>query len=223
MAKYMAPPRPFGTCFFESYAQISLSALLGSEFDCLVNRDRPDLQSRDDHSIGIEVTRAMEESKKAEEALLRDIAGITPAPRGEEIDQILEYGYAYGLQEGKYIGVKELSYWSMALPLRRILESKVSKVGNGFYGRYEKMGLFVFCREDMKESEAAKAMNYTIQLQKYLDIRYNRLYLADVNDLFVCNLDDGLKESSRLVRCPITQEQRKAFFVEAVHRQDTSE
>ena len=219
----MAPPRPFGTCFFESYAQISLSAILGSEFDCLVNRDRPDLQSRDDRSIGIEVTRAMEESKKAEEALLRDIAGITPAPRGEEIDQILEYGYAYGLQEGKYIGVKELSYWSMALPLRRILESKVSKVGNGFYGRYEKMGLFVFCREDMKESEAVKAMNYTIQLQKYLDIRYNRLYLADVNDLFVCNLDDGLKESSRLVRCPITQEQRKAFFVEAVHRQDTSE
>lgn len=218
----MATPRPFGTCFFESYAQISLSALLGSEFDCLVNRDRPDLQSRDDRSIGIEVTRAMEESKKAEEALLRDIAGITPAPRGEEIDQILEYGYAYGLQEGKYIGVKELSYWSMALPLRRILESKVSKVGNGFYGRYEKMGLFVFCREDMKESEAVKAMNYTIQLQKYLDIRYNRLYLADVNDLFVCNLDDGLKESFRLVRYPITQEQRKAFFTEAVHRQDTS-
>ena len=215
----MATPRPFGTCFFESYAQISLSALLGSEFDCLVNRDRPDLQSRDDRSIGIEVTRAMEESKKAEEALLRDIAGITPAPRGEEIDQILEYGYAYGLQEGKYIGVKELSYWSMALPLRRILESKVSKVGNGFYGRYEKMGLFVFCREDMKESEAVKAMNYTIQLQKYLDIRYNRLYLADVNDLFVCNLDDGLKDSFRIVRYPITQGQRKFFFSEAIKRQ----
>ena len=220
MAKYMATPRPFGTCFFESYAQISLSAILGSEFDCLVNRDRPDLQSRDDRSIGIEVTRAMEESKKAEEALLRDIAGITPAPRGEEIDQILEYGYAYGLQEGKYIGVKELSYWSMALPLRRILESKVSKVGNGFYGRYEKMGLFVFCREDMKESEAVKAMNYTIQLQKYLDIRYNRLYLADVNDLFVCNLDDGLKESFRIVRYPITQGQRKVFFSEAIKRQN---
>ena len=219
MAKYMATPRPFGTCFFESYAQISLSAILGSEFDCLVNRDRPDLQSRDDRSIGIEVTRAMEESKKAEEALLRDIAGITPAPRGEEIDQILEYGYAYGLQEGRYIGVKELSYWSMALPLRRILESKVSKVGNGFYGRYEKMGLFVFCREDMKESEAVKAMNYTIQLQKYLDIRYNRLYLADVNDLFVCNLDDGLKESFRIVRYPITQGQRKVFFSEAIKRQ----
>ena len=211
--------RPFRTCFFEQYAQISLSALLGSEFEGLVNRDRPDLQSPDERSIGIEVTRAMEESKKAEEELLQDIAGLTPAPRSEEMDQILEYGYAYGLQKGKYIGVKELSYWSMALPMRRILESKVSKVGNGFYGHFDKMGLFVFSREDLRESEAVKAMNYTLQLQKYLDIRYNRLYLADVDDLYVCNLDDGLKESSRLVRYPITQEQRKAFYLEAVRRQ----
>ncbi len=60
----MAAPRPFGTCFFEQYAQISLSALLGSEFYCLVNMDRPDLQSPDGHSLGIEVTRAMEESKR---------------------------------------------------------------------------------------------------------------------------------------------------------------
>ena len=211
--------RPFGTCFFEQYAQISLSSLLGSEFEGLVNRDRPDLQSPDERSIGIEVTRAMEESKKAEEELLQDIAGLTPAPRSEEMDQIREYGYAYGLQKGKYIGVKELSYWSMALPMRRILESKVSKVGNGFYGHFDKMGLFVFSREDLRESEAVKAMNYTLQLQKYLDIRYNRLYLADVDDLYVCNLDDGLKESSRLVRYPITQEQRKAFYLEAVRRQ----
>ena len=213
--------RKFGTCFFEQYAQISLSALLGSEFDCLVNRDRPDLQSMDGHSIGIEVTRAMEESKNAQLELLKDVAGITPAGRrDEELDQILEYGYSYGLREGKYIGVKELSYWSMALPLRRIIESKVSKVGNGFYGHYDKMGLFIFSRENLRESEAFKAMDYTISLQKYLDIRYNRLYLADVNDLFVCNLDDGLKESSRLVRYAVTQEQRKEFYLEAVRRQN---
>lgn len=213
--------RKFGTCFFEQYAQISLSALLGSEFDCLVNRDRPDLQSTDGHSIGIEVTRAMEESKNAQLELLKDVAGITPAGRrDEELDQILEYGYSYGLREGKYIGVKELSYWSMALPLRRIIESKVSKVGNGFYGHYDKMGLFIFSRENLRDSEAFKAMDYTISLQKYLDIRYNRLYLADVNDLFVCNLDDGLKESSRLVRYAVTQEQRKAFYLEAVRRQN---
>ena len=216
----MAAPRPFGTCFFEQYAQISLSALLGAEFDCLLNRDRPDLQSEDGHSIGIEVTRAMEESRRAEEALLKDIAGITPAPGEEpELEQILEYGYAYGLDKGKYIGLKELSYWSMALPMRRILESKVAKVGNGFYGRFDKMGLFVFSRENLSESDAIKAMSYTLLLQKNLDIRYDRLFLADVDDLFVCNLVDGLKESSRLARYPISQENRKVFFMEALRRQ----
>ncbi|MBR1574425.1 MAG: hypothetical protein IJ652_06215 [Bacteroidales bacterium] len=211
--------RKFGTCFFEQYAQISLSALLGSEFDCLVNRDRPDLQSTDGHSIGIEVTRAMEESKNAHLELLKDVAGLTPAGPDEEIDQILTYGYGYGLREGKYIGAKELSYWSMALPLRRIIESKVSKVGNGFYGHYDKMGLFIFSRENLHEAEAQKAMDYTLSLQKYLDIRYDRLYLADVDDFYVCNLADGLKESSRLIRYPVTQEQRKAFYREAVQRQ----
>ena len=211
--------RKYGTCFFEQYAQISLSALLGSEFDCLVNRDRPDLQSPDDRSIGIEVTRAMEESKKAEEQLLKDVAGLTPGTPQEDIDQILESGYAYGLREGRYIGLKEFAYWSMALPLRRILASKVSKVGNGFYGRFDEMGLYVFCRDNLREQEALKAMNYTLSLQKDQDIRYNRLYLADVDDLFVCTLDDGLRESSRLIRYPISREQRRAFYLEAVRRQ----
>lgn len=217
----MAYSRKFGTCFFEQYAQISLSSLLGSEFDCLVNRDRPDLQSTDGHSIGIEVTRAMEESKKAHLALLNDVAGLTPGGHDEEIDRILEYGYGYGLRAGRYIGVKELSYWSMALPLRRIIEIKVSKAGDGFYGRYDKLGLFVFSRENLSEPDARKAMDYTLSLQKYQDIRYNRLYLADVDDLFVCNLDDGLRESSRLTRYPVTQEQRKEFYLEAVQRQQT--
>ena len=211
--------REFGTCFFEQYAQISLSALLGSEFDTLVNRDRPDLQSEDGRSLGIEVTRAMEESKKAADEMLLDVAGRTPQPRGAEIEQILENGYAFGLEEGKYIGVKELLYWSMALPLARILESKVAKVGNGFYGRYDKMGLFVFCRENLGATEARKAMNYTLSLQKYQDIRYNRLYLADVDDLFVCNLDDGIMPDTRLIRYRISQEQRQAFYQEAIRRQ----
>ena len=95
----MSSPK-FDTCFFEQYAQISLSALLGREFDCLVNRDRPDLQSTDGHSIGIEVTRAMEESRRAEEELLKDISGVTPAARDEETRQILESGYGYGLKAG---------------------------------------------------------------------------------------------------------------------------
>ena len=215
--------RPFGTCFFEQYAQITLSTFLGGEMTTLVNRDRPDLQSPDGASIGIEVTRALEESKLSQEALMKDIAGVTPSPRDEEIEQILEYGYAYGLKKGKYIGLKELSYWSMALPMRRILESKVSKVGNGFYGHFGKMGLFVFSRENLGEQEARKAMDYTLFLQKYQDIRYDRLYIADVNDLFVCNLADGLSEDSRMVRYRVFQEQRKAFYMEAIRRQNGSD
>ena len=215
--------RPFGTCFFEQYAQITLSTFLGGEMTALVNRDRPDLQSSDGVSVGIEVTRAMEESKLAQEALLKDISGISPGPKDDDLDIILENGYAFGLEKGKYIGVKELSYWSMALPMRRILESKVSKVGNGFYGHFGKMGLFVFSRENLGEQEARKAMDYTLFLQKYQDIRYDRLYIADVNDLFVCNLADGLSEDSRMVRYRVFQEQRKAFYMEAIRRQNGSD
>ena len=211
--------REFGTCFFELYAQVSLSALLGSGYDSLLNRDRPDLQSPDGKTIGIEVTRAMEENKAAEQALLKDLAGLSKGDHTDDFDRILEYGYGYGLEGGKYIGQKEFFYWSMALPLRRILESKVAKVGNGFYGHFDEMGLFVFSRENLGLAEAVKAMNYTLSLQKHQDIRYNRLYIADVDDLFVCNLDDGLKDDSRLVRYRVSQQQRQEFYREAVERQ----
>ena len=213
------PARKFDTCFFEQYAQISLTALLGKEFECLVNLDRPDLQTPDGHAIGIEVTRAMEESREAEEELLKNISGTTESQHGEDYDNIIEYGYSFGLRCGKYIGVKELPYWKMALPMRRIIESKVAKVGGGFYGQFDKMGLFVFSKDNLSEADALKTMNYTLGLQKLLDNRYNRLYLADVDDLFVCNLDDGISASSRLLRYHITKDQRRAFYMEAVHRQ----
>ena len=214
--------REFGTCFFEQYAQISLSALLGSDYDTLVNRDRPDLQSRDGHSMGIEVTRAMEESRKAHLDLLKDISGITPSGREEETDlgRIVEFGYGYGLRKGRFVGARELSYWSMALPMQRIIESKVHKNGDGFYGTFDQMGLFIFSHDNLLEPEALKAMNYTMSLQKNLERRYDRLYLADVDDLFVCNLEDGLSEASRLVRIAITREQRQSFYMEAIRRQN---
>ena len=208
--------RKYDTCFFERYAQISLATLLGHEFDCLVNLDRPDLQSEDGKSIGIEVTRAMEESRAAEQELLKDMAGITRGRSDLEIDQILQYGYSFGLGAGRYIGAKELLYWKMALPMKRIIQSKVDKVGSGFYGQWNKLGLYVFSKDDLEERDAIKIMHYTIGLQKYQSIKYNRLYLADVNDLFVCNLDDGLQESYRMLRYLISQEQRETFYREAV-------
>ena len=208
----------YDTCFFEKYAQIVLASVLGSDFESLVNLDRPGLQSPGSHEIGIEVTRAREESKTAGLSLLQDIAGITRSVSDDDVDRILESGYSFGLKTGKYVGVKELPYWRMALPMRRILESKVSKVGNGFYGRWNRMGLFVFSKDNLGETDAVKAMNYTISLQKYQELRYNRLYIADIDDLFVCNLDDGLSASSRLARYRLTQEQRKEFYMEAIRR-----
>ena len=51
--------RKYGTDFFEEYAAVSLRTLLGPAYDGLENRDRPDLQSPDARTLGIEVTRAM--------------------------------------------------------------------------------------------------------------------------------------------------------------------
>ena len=102
--------------------------------------------------------------------------------------------------------------------MRRILESKVGKVGNGFYGRFDRMGLFVFSKDNLTEADAFRAMNYVIDLQKYLDIRYNLLYIADIDDLFACNLDEGLSASSRLARYRITREQRRSFYEEALRQ-----
>ena len=213
------PVQKYDTCFFEKYAQIVLADVLSPEFATLVNRDRPDLQSPAGRAIGIEVTRAMEESKAAGLALMQDIAGITPGLPADDIDTILDTGYSFGLRTGKYVGVNEMRYWRMALPMRRILESKVSKAASGFYGQWDRLGLFVFSKENLGESDAVKAMNYTIGLQKLQELRYNRLYIADVDDLFVCNLDDGLSASSRLARYRLTQAQRREFYLKAIRKQ----
>ena len=69
--------RKYDTCFFERYAMLQLQSVLGHKFDNLVNKDRPDLQSADGLSLGIEVTRAMEGGRKAALQMLKDISGIT--------------------------------------------------------------------------------------------------------------------------------------------------
>lgn len=215
----MSAFRKYGTCFFEAYARIELSTLLGREFEDLLDRDRPDLQSPDGRRLGIEVTRAMEESRTAARQLLKDVSGVVPADERGELEEIVRTGYAYGLRGGAYIGARELGYWQLALPLRNILRNKVSKCGDGRYGRYDKMGLFVFSKDNLSEEEAARTCRYMMKLQENQEIRYNRLYLADINDLFVCNLDDGLSFDARLLSLAVTQEQRQDFFLRAVQAQ----
>lgn len=213
----MSSYRKYGTCFFEQYAKISLESILGEEFSCLVNRDRPDLQSPDDKSMGIEVTRAMEENKMAANALLKEISGIVPEEKEEEMEAVIENGYGFGLGEGNFIGAKEFEYWSMALPLRRILKSKISKAGNGFYGRFDKMGLYIFCKDQLRDSDAVKTCRYAMALQESQDIKYDRLYLSETGNLYVCNLMEGLAVEERIQSHPISRSQRKEFYLEAIH------
>ena len=212
-----AAVRKYDTCFFERYAQLVLAEFLGEGYASLVNEDRPDLQSPDGSSLGIEVTRAMEQSKDAARTLLKEMAGVTPMQEdSEDIERIVSTGYGYGLGNGKHIGARELNYWSMALPLANILESKVAKVVNGFYGDFDEFGLYVFSKDNLSDAEVIKAYRYVMRLQKYSDLRYSTLYLSEINELHVCNLRDGITDASRVASFNISPEQRKRFFLDSL-------
>ena len=208
----------FDTCFFERYAQITLETVLGSEYKDLVNKDRPDLQKADG-SLGIEVTRAMEPRKEDAVEMIKEMAGLQVEEKDrEEVNEIIRSGYGYGLQEGKYIGHLEYEYWSLALPLRRIIESKVRKVASGFYSDFKEFGLYIFCKDDLTEEEVVKTMEYTSELQRNLDIRYSTMYLSMIDKLYVCDLTDvnRLDEVRNYRSFVIDSKLCKEFFKQAL-------
>ena len=213
--------RKFDTCFFERYAMLQLQQILGHKFDGLVNRDRPDLQSADEKSIGIEVTRAMEGGRLSALKMLKDISGISVVP-GDNVDDIniiQSSGYGYGLREGTYIGGIELDYWMGARPMKEIIANKVGKVSSGFCGDFTEFGPFVFSNDPLTAPNAYAAMQYTIDLQKSLDVKYARLYISAVSDFYACNLEDDIASEYRMVPYPVNEQQRKSFFLSAL-RQD---
>jgi len=210
--------RKFDTCFFERYAQITLETILGEEYAALVNEDRPDLQMPD-KSLGIEVTRAMEPRKDVAESLLLEMAGVdVPEEEREEMGQILKSGYGYGLQNGKYIGHIEYEYWKLAQPLKRIIESKVSKVASGFYGDFDEYGLYIFCKDNLSEDEVNLTMEYTSELQRHLDIRYSKMYLSLIDRLYVCDLTDvdRTQHKTKCTSYDISRRMCKDFFMKSL-------
>ena len=214
----MSSNRKFDTCFFERYARITLETCLGSDYAALVNEDRPDLQMPD-HSLGIEVTRAMEPRKDAAMSMLKEMAGMQVAEQDrEEVDQIIKTGYGYGLQEGKYIGHIEYEYWALAHPLRRIIESKVRKVGSGFYGEFQEYGLYIFCKDNLTEEEVILTMEYTSDLQRHLDVKYSKMYLSLIDRLYVCDLTlvDRLHHPTKCTSHDISRRMCKEFFLKAL-------
>lgn len=210
--------KKFDTCFFERYAQITLETVLGEEYADLVNRDRPDLQKLD-KSLGIEVTRAMEPRKEAALDMLKEMAGLQVEETDrEEVDQIIKTGYGYGLQDGRYIGHLEYEYWSLALPLKRIIESKVAKVGSGFYSDFKEFGLYVFCKDHLSEEEVILTMEYASELQRNLDVKYSKIYLSLIDKLYVCDLTqvDRTDHKTTCTSYDITHRMCKEFFLRAL-------
>lgn len=210
--------RNFDTCFFERYARISLMTLLGEEYAALVNVDRPDLQM-EDGSLGIEVTRAMEPRKDVAQKMLKEMAGLeVPESDREEMGEILRSGYGYGLQDGKYIGHLEYDYWALALPLRRIIASKIEKVGSGFYGDFKEFGLYIFCKDDLSHDEVILTMEYASDLQRHLDVKYSKMYLSLIDKLYVCDLSqvDRLDHKTTCTSHDISRRMCKQFFLQAL-------
>ncbi len=201
----------FDTCFFERYAMVSLTTLLGEHYAHLVNRDRPDLQD-EEQGIGIEVTRAIRENKNVANALVNEMAGEDiKEVNAEDLRHINQSGYAYGLGDGSIIGRNEYEFWSLALPLKRILEIKMNKVNDGFYGDFDEFGLFVFTKEDLDIDQIKQTIAFMMEKQAYQNRLYSRLFLSQIQTLFDCDLETG-----RYRKIKISEEQRRAFYEEAI-------
>ncbi|MBR0539062.1 MAG: hypothetical protein IJK36_02415 [Bacteroidales bacterium] len=201
----------FDTCFFERYAMVSLATLLGEHYAHLVNRDRPDLQD-EEQGIGIEVTRAIRENKNVANALVNEMAGEdVKEVNAEDLLHINQSGYAYGLGDGSIIGRNEYEYWSLALPLKRILEIKMNKVNDGFYGDFHEFGLFVFTKEDLDLDQIKQTIAFMMEKQAYQNRLYSRLFISQIQTLFDCDLETG-----RYRKIKISQEQRRSFYDDAI-------
>ena len=201
----------FDTCFFERYAMVSLATLLGEHYAHLVNRDRPDLQD-EAQSIGIEVTRAIRENKNVANALVNEMAGeAVKEVNAEDLVHINQSGYAYGLGDGSIIGRNEYDFWSLALPLKRILEIKMDKVNNGFYGDFNEFDLFVFTKEDLDLDQIKQTIAFMMEKQAYQNRLYSRLFLSQIQTLFDCDLETG-----RYRKIKISEAQRRSFYEEAI-------
>ena len=201
----------FDTCFFERYAMVSLASLLGEHYAHLVNRDRPDLQD-ETQSIGIEVTRAIRENKNVANALVNEMAGeAVKEVNAEDLRHINQSGYAYGLGDGSIIGRNEYEFWSLALPLKRILEIKMDKVNNGFYGDFNEFGLFVFTKEDLDLDQIKQTIAFMMEKQAYQNRLYSRLFISQIQSLFDCDLETG-----RYRKIKINEAQRRSFYEEAI-------
>ena len=202
----------YDTTFFERYARASLIELVDERFVGLGNYDRPDLQDKK-RGVGIEVTRAIRENKDVANALINEMVGY-PVMEVAENDWIdmTKYGYGYGIHDN-LIGKVEYEYWAAALPLKRIIKTKIRKVSDGFYGNFSVFGLYVFSKENLTKSMVQSVMSYVADLQKGNEMKYTYMYISQIHEMFICNLDDISFEVIE-----ITKKQCRKFYNEAISK-----
>ena len=178
-------------------------------FDELFPRDRPDLQT-DDGRIGIEVTRALKESKVEAIKLLNEMA-VAEVKCISGVQDKSGMGYAYGLVDTDSVGGEEYRYWLEASPLKRVIENKVGKVVNGFYGDFEEFGLYIFTKDDMTADDLIAAMKWTMELQDGAQQQFQTLYISEVQTLYVCDV-----ATLSYKQYPISKEMCKNFFLKSI-------
>lgn len=200
----------FDTCFFERYAAASLHALLGNRYASLINYDRPDLQDNS-QSIGIEVTRAMSETKNAEFDLVNAVIG-SDRQSADDTALAQRNGYSYGLIDDNRIGSKERDYWNLALPLKRILTSKIYKASNGFYGYYDELGLYVFSKEKLNLSQIQDVVKFINIQQNKGEQKYSNFYYSQVDMLYSCNMNN-----KKIQEYNISLQMRQSFYHTAMN------
>ncbi len=210
--------RKYDTCFFERYSMLVLKTVLGHKYDDLVNEDRPDLQSSDGHTLGIEVTRSIEGGKAAAQEMLKDLAGISAERENlvAVLRKILSNGYGDCRRVGRHAGGLEIDYWGMALPMKEVITNKVRKVSSGFYGDFDEYGLFVFSKDPLDVLTVGVTLKYIMDIQQDKKVRYSSLFLHCAEKLYVCNLEDDISPEYRITDHDITQEQRKRFYLESL-------
>jgi hypothetical protein len=92
-----------------------------------------------------------------------------------------------------------------------VIENKVSKVVNGFYGDFEEFGLYIFTKDDMTAEDLLAAMKWTMELQAKAEKQFTILYISEVQTLYVCDV-----ATLSYKQYPISQEMCKSFFLKSV-------
>jgi hypothetical protein len=210
MADNIMDKAKFDTHFFERYARVSLVDLVDHRFAELENKDKPDLQDNQQR-LGIEVTRAIRQNRNVAYSLINEIVGKPIMDVSEEDwGDITKYGYGYGLSNN-IIGKTEYPYWATALPIKRMIDNKVSKVANGLYGKFETYGLYIFVKENMSDKFIKQIVDYIIKLQGNNQLKYSYMYISQIHKLFVCNLANASFEGIE-----ISKAQCRKFYKEAI-------